>query len=278
MLFFEKYIIRLFPQWGEKPHCALRQLLGFRPRNYALYEQALSHTSSNNRSHRDASYNNERLEFLGDAILGSIVAHIVYKRFPGKREGFLTESRSNLVKRSTLGKLALQIGLDRMIKVKGVGRQTYHNFVYGNAFEALVGAIYLDRGYDCCYRFIEKQVMNHLIDLDKEACEEQNYKSRLLEWSQQEHRPVDFVLFAQVNNKKGPVFYSRVLSEGIIWGEGSGYSKRESQQMASRLALQRIKKGKILPFNPTAPAGAPLSHTSSAETDSGSQSNDTILN
>ena len=127
--------------------------------------------------------NNERLEFLGDAILDAIVGDIVYKHFEGRREGFLTNTRSKIVQRETLNKLAVEIGLDKLVKYST--RSSSHNsYMYGNAFEAFIGAIYLDQGYERCKRFMEEKIFKNYIDLDKMSRKEVNFKSKLIEWSQ----------------------------------------------------------------------------------------------
>ena len=120
---------------------------------------------------------------MGDAILDAIVGDIVYKHFEGKREGFLTNTRSKIVQRETLNKLAVQIGLDKLIKYST--RSSSHNsYMYGNAFEAFIGAIYLDQGYERCKRFLEERIIRPYIDLDKLSKKEVNFKSKLIEWSQ----------------------------------------------------------------------------------------------
>ncbi len=135
------------------------------------------------RSEKGRPINNERLEFLGDAILDAIVGDIVYRHFEGRREGFLTNTRSKIVQRETLNKLAVEIGLDKLVKYST--RSSSHNsYMYGNAFEAFIGAIYLDQGYERCKRFMEEKIFKNYIDLDKMSRKEVNFKSKLIEWSQ----------------------------------------------------------------------------------------------
>ena len=181
------------------------------------------------------------LEFLGDAILDAVVADIVYKRFEGKREGFLTNTRSKIVQRETLNRLAIEIGLDKLIKY--TARQSSHNsYMCGNAFEALVGAIYLDRGYRACKYFMEHRIIGPYINLEKISRKEVNFKSKLIEWSQKNRFEVTFELITQSHDQGyNPTFESEVLVEGISGGKGTGYSKKESQQMAARVALGKIK-------------------------------------
>jgi ribonuclease-3 len=211
------------------------------PHNIRLYQQALLHKSSSVRSDKGRPVNNERLEFLGDAILDAIVGDIVYRHFEGRREGFLTNTRSKIVQRETLNKLAVEIGLDKLVKYST--RSSSHNsYMYGNAFEAFIGAIYLDQGYDRCKEFIETKIFREHIDLDKMSRKEVNFKSKLIEWSQKNKYQVSFELIEQrLDADYNPVFHTEILVAGLSAGSGMGYSKKESQQNAARAALKRIK-------------------------------------
>lgn len=195
------------------------------------------------RSEKGRPINNERLEFLGDAILDAIVGDIVYRHFEGRREGFLTNTRSKIVQRETLNKLAVEIGLDKLVKY--TSRSSSHNsYMYGNAFEAFIGAIYLDQGYERCKQFMEQKILKQYIDLDKMSRKEMNFKSKLIEWSQKNKMEVSFELIEQMLDRdNNPIFRTEVRIEGLPAGSGTGYSKKESQQNASRIALKKIKNG-----------------------------------
>ena len=221
---------------------SLYEILGFYPHNIEYYRQALMHKSIGKRNDKGKPLNNERLEFLGDAILDAAVGDIVYRHYEGKREGFLTNTRSKLVSRDTLGRLANEMGLSQLIL--SAGHSNSHNsYVGGNAFEALVGAIYLDRGYDACMWFWENRVLVKYINLDKVAFKEVNFKSKLLEWSQKNKVRMEYRLLKQKKDDNGsPIFSFLVLIEGIEGGRGSGYSKKEAQQVASKDTLQRLKR------------------------------------
>lgn len=233
--------IRLLFRKDRKSYLCFYKILGFFPKNIELYEQALLHKSSSLRSEQGRPINNERLEFLGDAILDAIVGDIVYKHFEGKREGFLTNTRSKIVQRETLNKLAVEIGLDKLIKYSA--RSSSHNsYMYGNAFEAFIGAIYLDQGYRKCKKFLEERIIAKYIDLDKLSKKEVNFKSKLIEWCQKNKVKVSFELIEQtLDEKSNPIFQTEVLIEGVTAGNGNGYSKKESQQNAARMALKKIK-------------------------------------
>ena len=221
---------------------ALYQILGFYPHDISLYKQALLHKSVGRRNEKGRPLNNERLEFLGDAILDAVVGDIVFRHFDGKREGFLTNTRSKLVSRDTLGKLSKEMGIADLIK--SAGHSTSHNsYMNGNAFEALVGAIYLDRGYDACMLFMQKRILAQLINIDKVAYKEVNFKSKLLEWSQKNRVKLEYRDQSQSRDDKGsPVFTSIVVIEGVEGASGKGYSKKESQQQASKETLQRLRR------------------------------------
>ena len=234
--------IRVLFKKNRDSYLCFYKILGFYPNNIELYEQALLHKSITQRSDQGRPVNNERLEFLGDAILDSIVADILFKRFPGKREGFLTNTRSKIVQRETLNKLAVEIGLDKLIK--SASRSSSHNnYMYGNAFEAFIGAIYLDKGYDCCMEFLEERIITPYLDLEKLARKEVNFKSKLIEWSQKNKMIVSFELIEQFyDSENNPVFQTEIKVEGLSAGTGVGYSKKESQQHAAQMALKKLKE------------------------------------
>ena len=151
---------------NKEPYSSLYKILGFYPDNIHLYEQAFLHKSSSVESGDGRWLNNERLEFLGDAVLDAVVADIVYKHFQNKREGFLTNTRSKIVQRETMNRVAVELGLDKMV-VYSAKLSSHNNHMYGNALEALIGAIYLDQGYERCKQFMEEKILKNYIDLDK---------------------------------------------------------------------------------------------------------------
>ena len=221
---------------------ALYGMTGFYPRHIEYYQLALMHKSVSKRNAKGRPLNNERLEFLGDAILDAVVGDIVYRHFEGKREGFLTNTRSKLVQRDTLNRLAQEIGLIQLIKSSD--HSTSHNsYMGGNAFEALVGALYLDRGYNACMLFMQKRILKQMVNIDKVAYKEVNFKSKLLEWAQKNRVRMDFKQLSQTKDESGsPVFEYQVMLEGVEGCKGKGYSKKESQQLASKDTLQRLRR------------------------------------
>ncbi len=220
----------------------LRPIIGFYPGKITLYKLALSHKSIASHNRKGQVLNNERLEFLGDAILGAVVGHIVFKHFPGKREGFLTTTRSKLVQREMLGKLAKEMGVTDLLHSSN-SSISHNSYIGGNAFEALVGAIYLDKGYNACMRFVENKILANLVNIDKVAYKEVNFKSKLLEWAQKNHIQVNFEMFDQAQDANGnPTFEYSVKVEGVMGCKGKGYSKKEAQQKAARQTLEKLKK------------------------------------
>lgn len=232
--------IRLLPKKGKEPYVSFYKILNFYPYNITLYEQALLHKSSSIKLKDGRWINNERLEFLGDAILDAIVADIVFKEFEYKKEGFLTNMRSKIVQRETLNKLALDLGLDRLIKSSAkTGNHKTH--MYGNALEALIGAIYLDQGYRIAKKFVYERLIVEHLNIDTVAQQEVNFKSRLIEWSQKNKIPIEFRLIESfTDNNNNPIFYTAVDIYDLESGTGRGYSKKESQQKAAEEALNKI--------------------------------------
>jgi ribonuclease-3 len=221
---------------------SLRDIMGFYPHNIKYYKVALTHKSSGQRNDKGRPLNNERLEFLGDALLDAVVGHIVYEHFSGKREGFLTNTRSKLVSRETLGKLAEEMGLTELIQ-SNTSKRSHNSYMAGNAFEALVGAIYLDQGYDAVMRFMKKRILAQMVNIDKVAYKEVNFKSKLLEWTQKNRVKMQFEMQDQSTDKQGsPVFSFIVKIEGVDGSSAQGYSKKEAQQLAAKETLQRLRR------------------------------------
>jgi ribonuclease-3 len=238
-------MIRLRRNKNKEPYLSLYKLLGFYPNNIALYEEAFLHTSAAEYGKRK-QYHNERLEFLGDAILDAIVADILYKYFPNHREGFLTNTRSKIVQRDNLNRIAEKLGLNKMLVVT-TRLNTRNSYVYGNALEALIGAIYLDQGYRKCYRFIDDVLIRKYINLNGIARKKVNFKSSLIEWSQKNKLEIVFgVIETFIDNDGNPIFQSEVTLLDNQIGIGIGYSKKESQQNAAKMAIRKLRTDKEL--------------------------------
>ena len=246
MFLSSNFIDRIkLPFRKDRELCAsIYSILGFYPHHTKYYKQALLHKSSAHRRKGEAPEHNERLEYLGDAVLESIVSDILYRRYKHESEGFLTNTRSKLVQRDTLNKLSVEMGLDTLIRSNS--KPNAHNsYMGGNAFEALMGAIYLDRGYDACMHFIRNRVLGQLISLEKVAAKEVNFKSKLIEWAQKHRLKLEFKLVDQrLEDRNSPTFITRVILEGLDGETGKGYSKKESHQMAAKATLKALKEDK----------------------------------
>jgi len=233
--------IRLFFHPKKESYFALKRILGFFPNTISLYEEALLHKSS---ASRGVYRNNERLEFLGDAILDAVIADIVFKKFKNQNEGFLTNTRSKIVKRETLDRISGNLGLNKLV-ISSPRVHTQKSHILGNALEAFIGAVYLDQGYQKTYRFIERKIVSAYINIEALAKKEVNFKSKLLEWCQKYKVQMDFQLLESYTDRENnPTFQSQVLLNGLTAGDGTGYSKKESHQQAACEALEKINSNK----------------------------------
>lgn len=225
----------------KKLYSSLLNLTGFCPNHIELYKIALTHKSQTMRQ-KGRSLNNERLEFLGDAVLETVVSDIVFRHFPKKSEGFLTNLRSRIVRRESLNKVAESIGLTPYISVSN--NSTSHNsYLGGNALEALIGAIYLDLGFRACQQFVVRKVLPVLGSLEQISEEEVNFKSKLVEWCQKNHIKLEYTLKQREGtDDNAPLFVSKVLLENSMAGSGTGYSKNEAHQNASKEVLALLRR------------------------------------
>jgi len=233
--------IRLLSNARKEPYFLFNKVLGFYPDKIDYYQLAVRHKSVSILTEDGHNLSNERLEFLGDAVLNSVVTDILYRRYENKREGFLTNTRSKIVKRDSLNQLALEIGLDKLVKVTKYVNAHTNNNIYGNALEAIMGAIYLDYGYKKCKQFVEQRLIRTFINLDEIAENEVNFKSKLIEWCQKYRLEPEFVLVDEILNKSNKhIFQTKLVIQGKTICEASGASKKESQQLVSQIAYQQI--------------------------------------
>jgi len=214
---------------------SFRQVLNYRPRNLGLFHLAITHKSAN-RFSNNQPLNNERLEYLGDAVLNTVVADHLYHLYPHNREGFLTKMRSKIVSRDTLNAVGKQMGLEQLI-VSRLDSQQGSN-VLGDALEALIGAIFLDAGFEKTRKYILRHLIDNYIDVRQFECLTFDYKSQLIEWSQKNDMDVVFEDVEQAsNNPHQPVFESKVKLHDETLGCGTGHSKKEAQQKAAKEAF-----------------------------------------
>lgn len=236
---------------GKEPYLSIYKIVGFYPDNIQLYKQAFLHKSQSIEDDEGKWLNNERLEFLGDAILSAVVADIVYKHFQNKREGFLTNTRSKIVSRDSMNRIGLSLGIDHLLRYSinvHAQHEAHNSNMLGNALEALIGAIYLDQGFDACYRFIDNVLIKKHIDIDKISETEVNFKSNLIEWGQKNRLPISFEIIESFQDEQSnPVFQTAavLVETGEHIGIGIGYSKKESQQNAAQMAMKKIRTDRI---------------------------------
>lgn len=218
----------------------LRNLIGFSPKNVSVYRLALIHRSAGERLPDGTLVSNERLEFLGDAVLSAVVAKYLFKRFPFENEGFLTETRSKVVSRKNLNGLARKLGLPEMV-TKNKENNRYGSSLGGDALEALVGAIFIDRGFPAAEKFILDKMIDSFVDLEKLLKEDANFKSRLIEWCQKEKKTFDFDVVKQTVDGHKPSFTIQVIVNGNAVGKGTDRTKKRAEQAAAQQACEKLK-------------------------------------
>lgn len=218
----------------------LTNILGFVPKNIALYKLAFRHKSAASHIKKGFKDSNERLEFLGDAILGAVVAELLFKKYPFKDEGFLTEMRSKIVNRNHLNQLSRKLGLEHLINYdnKSATHAMRQGSLLGDAFEALIGAIYLDRNYAASRKFITERIVKPHVDVDILERTETNYKSKLIEWCQREGRDVSFELVSEEGEGRARLFSIRVLIDQEEYGQGQDYTKKNAEKIAAERACE----------------------------------------
>jgi len=219
---------------------AIRQITGLEPENVRLYRTALTHTSVLKQTTAGRHETNERLEFLGDAILGAVVAEFLYKKFPYKQEGFLTEIRSRIVNREMLNSVAMRIGLNTLVKTDQGSNNFRYKSINGNALEALVGAIYLDKGYKTTRRFILDKLIKPHIDVHTLITTTANFKSKLIEWAQSQNKAIRFEIVNVKPQGNVTEFTSEVFLNDEPVALGHGHSKKRAEQAAAEKALQSL--------------------------------------
>ncbi len=215
----------------------IKPLLGFTPVRLGVFKQAFYHRSMNV-DQGNKSFNNERLEYLGDAILSTIVAEYLFKKYPGKDEGFLTKMRSKIVRRQTLNEIADKMGLDLILSEYSQGKMS--NTMLGNALEAMVGALYLEFGYQRTSAYVIKQILMRYLDIHALEQQNDNHKSIILEWSQKNGHEVEFVQMSKVKNDKRDYFRMAVMVDGDKISEAEDFNKKAAEQRAAELAILEL--------------------------------------
>jgi ribonuclease-3 len=219
----------------------LKNLLGFVPGNIALYKLAFRHKSVAQNVKKGVKNSNERLEFLGDAVLGSVVAEVLFKLYPFEDEGFLTELRSKIVSRVNLNQLARKLGFDKLIEFdnRALNAQRQGSLL-GDAFEALIGAVYLDKGYDFTRHFLVNHIIKSHIDIHKLEQTETNFKSKLIEWCQRHSKDISFDLIDNLDGENTKLFTVQASVDGEPVGQGKEFSKKNAEKLAAEKACETL--------------------------------------
>ncbi len=235
---FTSRILHLFSP-NKELVSQLEHVLGFVPNHLPYYQLALMHRSKL----EEIAQNNERLEFLGDAILGSVIADYLFKKYPYQSEGYLTEMRSKIVRRETLNNLALRMGLQKIVQYNQNDKGLSRSHIFGNALEALIGAVYLDQGFHRTRGFILKQILKPYIDIDTLESRDTNFKNKLLSWAQKNNHDLSFDTLSEENEGTRKIFTIGILLNGEVVANGTGYNKKEAGQVAAQNAIDKLGIG-----------------------------------
>lgn len=220
----------------------MKNLLGFTPGNLSLYKMAFRHRSMALVLKNGSKSSNERLEFLGDAVLGSVIAEILFKLYPYKDEGFLTELRSKIVRRANLNQLGRKLGFQELINFdeKAINLSIKQSSLLGDAFEALIGAVYLDKGYDFTRSFIADRIIKPHVDIHTLELTETNFKSRLIEWCQSQSKEITFEPTANAEGDSAKLFSVKVFINGEAMASATDYSKKNAEKLAAEKTCEML--------------------------------------
>ena len=219
---------------------SIKMIIGRKPLNLSVYRLALTPAGLGEESHQGFRISNERLEFLGDAVLGAVIAEHLFKKFPFRDEGFLTETRSKLVNRETLNSVGIKIGLKNTLELVIDSRQfTGNKSLYGDVLEAFLGAVYLDRGYQFSKKLILSRILIHM-DLEGLISTVSNYKSKIIEWSQKESKTTEYKVIQVNGNQRFKEFVVELIVDGEPIAKGKGPTKKKAEQDASKNACEDL--------------------------------------
>ncbi len=239
-----KRFINTFKKKSDKDKrliTAIETIVGSKPLHLKLYKLATLHSSMAQTNTHGFKESNERLEYLGDAILGAIIAEFLFKKYPFKEEGFLTELRSRIVNRESLNTLGKKIGLNSIIEYnQSQSNKLSHKSLYGDTLEALVGAVYLDRGFNFCQTFVLDKLITPYYNLQEIVESTVNFKSSLIEWSQKENKSVEFEIIHVKSEGRHKEFTAAVTIDQNKMGVGYGFNKKKAEQDAAKKTLQEL--------------------------------------
>lgn len=218
---------------------AIKIIMGFSPKDVKFYETAFTHRSLHEKNSEGNPENYERLEFLGDAMLSAVIAAHLYKKVPSGNEGYLTKMRSKVVSREHLNELGRDLNLLALVK-SSVPSQQFGGNIYGNVFEALVGAIYLDRGYNYCEKFIYKRVIKPYVDIERLEGKIISYKSLFIEWCQKQKKPFKFAIYEDNGNEPLKHFAVKLTLENEVVSKARATSKKKAEERAAKRAFYKL--------------------------------------
>ncbi len=219
----------------------LKEILGFKPKSKSLYIKAFTHRSMNLRDKKGNAMNYERLEFVGDAMLSSVIAAYLFEQVPHGDEGYLTKMRSKVVSREHLNELGKDLGLIELVQSR-IPKSNFGNNIHGNLFEALVGAIYLDRGYKFCEQFIYRRVIRPYVDIETLEGRVISYKSLLIEWCQKEKNTFDYNVYEDTGNDELKHFSVKLSINDKVVSKARATSKKKAEEKASKRAFFAFQK------------------------------------
>ncbi|MEX2595153.1 MAG: ribonuclease III [Anditalea sp.] len=231
----------IYSKKDKRLAASIKLIVGSKPLNLSLYKLAFKHSSTAEETKSGIKISNERLEFLGDAVLGTIVAEHLFQKFPYRDEGFLTETRSRIVNREALNQVGLKIGLAKIVESELSYKGFYsYKSIYGDTLEALVGAVYLDRGYYFCKKFVYNRIIVPYFDLDDIINTTINFKSKVIEWAQKDNHAIDFILKSASKSQRFKEFVVELNIDGEVCTEGKGATKKKAEQEAAKNACEKL--------------------------------------
>lgn len=233
--------IRVYFSPDKNLHESLHNILGFYPSNINLYKLAFRHSSAAQQIKKGVKDSNERLEFLGDSVIGTVVADYLFKKFPYKDEGFLTKMRSKMVSRAKHNQLAIKLGLNNFIEANNDRFGSKPSSINGDAYEALIGAIYLDKGFVFTQQFLLTRIINVLIDMEEVETKEVDFKSKFIEWAQKEKKEFRFEILQEGANSSDKQFSIQLIVNSEILGTAQHFSKKRAEQMVAEQACLTLE-------------------------------------
>jgi ribonuclease-3 len=237
---FIRKITGSYSEKDEEFFILMKNILGYKPKNIAFYQEAFTHSSLRKTNEQGFPLNYERLEFLGDAILGSVIANYLYKKLPTADEGTLTQMRSKIVSREHLNELGRDLALKKFVD-SSTSNQTFGDNIYGNLFEAFIGAIHLDKGYSFCEKFIYRNVIEPYVDLERLVGKISSYKSFLIEWCQKNKKKIKYQIYEDTGNDVIKHFSVKLSIDDQLLAKGRATSKKKAEEIASKRAYYKLR-------------------------------------